>query len=174
MNTTKLKEIAKSDIPSLARGLSEGDVQFLVQTLSEKDDMIRYNAFLLLQAHSKEFPNTYSFWENLEQKLESSNSYQRSIGLMLIAENVRWDKNNKFDDITADKYLKCCLDEKFITARQAIQGLSNIVKSTDRHNKKILTYLKQMSLSKYQDNQRKLLEKDRTNIIKILEKSKTP
>jgi len=31
---------------------------------------------------------------------------------MLIAENVRWDKEGKFGK-TLNKYLECCSDEKF-------------------------------------------------------------
>ncbi len=168
MDLTKLNEIVKSEIPFLAESLSETEVQFLVEKLSEKDDKIRYNAFLLLQANSKKFPNTYKHWDVLELKLESANSYQRSVGLMLIAENVRWDRDNKFDH-AIDKYLNCCLDEKFITARQAIQNLSSIIDSTDKYNKKITIYLTQLPLSKYKDNQRKLLEKDRAQIIKMIE-----
>src|SRR5512147_1766811 len=96
MNAIKLKSITKPEIPSLAKRLSDADVEFLVQILGEKDDRIRYNAFLLLEANSKEFPITYKHWDELEKKIESSNSYQRSIGLMLIAKNVRWDTENKF------------------------------------------------------------------------------
>ncbi len=88
MNTDDLKKLAKNELSAVAMNLTEADVSFLVRTLTEKDDTIRYNAFLLLQSTSRQFPFTYEHWDELEKKLESPNSYQRSIGLMLIAENV--------------------------------------------------------------------------------------
>lgn len=69
------------------------------------------------------------------KKLRSTNSYQRSIGIILIAANVKWDKENKID-ITIDDYLKILYDEKPITVRQCIQLLSKIVTyKTNLHNK---------------------------------------
>jgi hypothetical protein len=57
-----------------------------------KDDTFRYKCFLLLQGRSEKYPDVYPYWELFVQKLDSTNSYQRSLGLMLIAENVRWDQ----------------------------------------------------------------------------------
>jgi len=168
MNSNELKSLAKNEIPQLAKRLDTTDIHFLVQALAEKDDTIRYNAFLLLQANSRQFPFTYEYWGELEKKLESPNSYQRSIGLMLIAENVRWDKDGKFGK-TLSKYLSCYMDEKFITARQAIQGLANIIKSTNKYDDKIRQSLMHLSLVQYKDNQQRLLNKDISNILKMIE-----
>jgi hypothetical protein len=49
----------KDQIPNQAKTLSADEVEFLVETLNEKDDKRRYNAFLLLQAHSKEANTVY-------------------------------------------------------------------------------------------------------------------
>lgn len=171
MNIDRLKILPKNEIPDLATKLSAEDVDFLVATLIEKDETVRYKAFLLLQANSRQFPFAYQHWGELEKKLESANSYQRSIGLMLVAENVRWDKEGKFSK-TIDRYLSCCLDEKFITARQAIQGLANIIAGTSTYNDKIKESMTQLPLEKYKANQQKLLKKDAANILKIIE-SKT-
>ncbi len=170
MNTNDLKSYLKTDISKIAEHLDKNDVHFLVQNLSEKDEKIRYNAFLLLQLNSRQYPFVYDYWADLEAKLDSSNSYQRSLGLMLISENVRWDKEGKFDK-TIKKYMACCTDEKFITARQAIQGLANILKATNAYNKQIKQSLTHISLVKYKENQQKILAKDIANIAKIIEKT---
>lgn len=115
MNTTELKSLSKDDIPKLAEQLGKNDVQFLVQNLSENDEKLRYNAFLLLQFLSRQSSLVFAYWSDFEEKLESY-SYQRSSGLMLLSENVRWEKNGKFKK-TIKKYLTHCTDEKFITAR---------------------------------------------------------
>ena len=106
MNSDELKVLAKTDLASVSTNLNDADINFLVKTLNEKDDKLRYNAFLLLQASSRRFPSVYEFWGELEKKLDSDNSYQRSLGVMLIAENVRWDKKDKFSK-TISKYLSC-------------------------------------------------------------------
>ena len=105
----------------------------------------------------------------LENKLTSDNSYQRSLGVMLIAENIRWDSERKFAKIIG-KYMACCNDEKFITARQTIQGLGTIIQSTDRYNESIKAALTNLQFSQYKDNQRKLLIKDVATTLKFIKK----
>lgn len=168
MNADQLKLLPKTEIPELAKTLSATDVNYLVGALAEKEDATRYNAFLLLQANSRQFPFVYEYWDELEKKLESSNSYQRNIGLKLIAENVRWDKEGKFRKTLA-KYLSCCLDEKFITARQTIQGLASVITATSEYNDKIKRSLTKLSLDKYKNSQQKLLKQDISSILKIID-----
>jgi len=168
MNTDDLKALRKNDVPTLSKNLTAGDIFFLIQALNEKDDTLRYNAFLLLQSNSREFPSVYEYWSDLETKLENSNSYQRSLGIMLLAENVRWDKNDRFSK-TISKYLSCCSDEKFITARQAIQGLEVILKATDKFDDKIKQSMTNLQLSQYKENQQRPHNKDISNILKAFE-----
>ena len=168
MNTNDLSMLTKDSIPTLSKNLCAAEINFLFQTLNEKEDTIRYNAFLLLQSKSRESPLVYEYWSELEKKLESPNSYQRSIGIMLLAENVRWDKNDKFSK-TFNKYMNCCNDEKFITARQAIQGLSQIVGATGKYDERVKEALVDLQVAKYKENQQKLLKKDVAAILKILE-----
>jgi hypothetical protein len=113
------------------------------------------------------FPFVFKYWGELEKKLDSDNSYQRSLGIMLIAENVRWDKEGRFGK-TISKYMGCCNDEKFITARQTIQGLEIILKTTTNFNDEIKKGLANLQLSQYKENQQKLLNKDIANTLKII------
>ena len=168
MNIDELKSLQKTAILESAKHLNENDVDFLFETLVEKDDKVRYNAFLLLQAYSKESASVYRHWNELANKLKSANSYQRSIGVMLLSENVKWDNERKFN-VTIDNYLDCCMDEKFITSRQAIQGLTKILSADNSYDKKIKQHLSNLRLEKYKKNQRKLLAKDITEILTILE-----
>ncbi len=168
LNKEDLKAVSKEQIPELAKNLSAVDVRFLVDALAEKDDSLRYNAFLLLQANSRQSSSVYPYWDVLAEKLESDNSYQRSLASMLIVENVRWDKDCKFAK-SISKYLRCCEDEKFITARQAIQGLAIVVGSTDQYNDRIKQELSSMSYAHYKENQQKLLNKDIANVLAIIQ-----
>jgi hypothetical protein len=167
VNIDELRTVSKSKIVESAKKLDSDEVSFLVKQLSLKDDTLRYNAFLLLQAHSRLKSSIYAYWDVLMGKLESDNSYQRSIGAMLIAENVCWDTENKFKS-AIPKYFACCTDEKFITSRQAIQGLATILAVTDRHNDEIKIYLMGLQVRQYKENQQKLLKKDIANVLKAI------
>jgi hypothetical protein len=159
MNVDDLKVITKDQIQVTALELDLSNIAFLVEELSERDEKLRYNAFLLLQAHSRLKPSVYAFWDVLVGKLGSDNSYQRSLGVMLLAENVRWDKEYKFN-AAFDKYFACCNDEKFITSRQAIQGLASIIAATDIYNNEFKKRLATLRLGQYKENQQRLLKKD--------------
>jgi len=171
MDIDSLKTLSKDEVSSVSRNLTATDIKFLVKTLEEKDDKLRYNAFLLLQARSRDSPIVYEYWGEFEKKLESTNSYQRSLGAMLMAENVRWDKNGKFKKAFS-KYMLCCNDEKFITARQAIQSLETIVRATERYDNGIKQGLADLVLQRYKENQQRLLTKDRAHILEILKDRK--
>jgi hypothetical protein len=167
MNVDDFKAIDKDQIQTIAEKLDLSSIAFLVKELTEKDDKLRYNAFLLLQAHSRLKPSVYTYWDELAGKLSSDNSYQRSLGVMLLAENVRWDKEGKFRGVI-DGYFACCNDEKFITSRQAIQGLTTIMVATDLYNNEFRKRLLDLDLGQYKENQQKLLKKDITNIVKAI------
>lgn len=169
MNFDQLKKLRKNEIPDLAKKLSAEDIDFLVETLTEKDDALRYNAFLLLQETSRHNSTVYPYWNIFEEKLVSSNSYQRNIGLKLISENVRWDKESKFSK-TIDTCLIGCLDEKFVTARQAIQGFCNVLEATSRYDSKIKQRLTNLTFDKYKIHQQRLLKQDVSNTLKIIER----
>ncbi|WP_010252370.1 hypothetical protein [Acetivibrio cellulolyticus] len=130
----RLLSIEKNDILEASNNLNSEELNQLIEWLSEKDDKVRYQAFLLLQSRSGSFDDIYGYWDVFYKKLKSENSYQRSIGLMLIAENVRWDNENKFEEII-DDYALLFNDDKPITVRQCIQSL-----------KKIIPYKKQLHL----------------------------
>jgi len=163
----QLAEVKKDEVPKKAKTLTPADVEFLVETLKEKDDKLRYNAFLLLQAHSKNASTVYTYWDKLGEKIGSDNSYQRSLGVMLLAENVRWDTEGKFACII-EKLLACCTDEKFITARQTIQALSVISEATDKYNATFAKCLAKLDFSKYKENQQSLLKRDIATTQKLL------
>ena len=163
-----MKTLSKDNVAKLSKNLNRDEIRLLVEMLNEKDEAIRYQAFLLLQANSRSFPFVYEYWNNLEEKLENPNSYQRSVGVKLLAENVKWDKNNRFSK-TIKKYLNCCNDGKFITARQTIQALETILKATDKFNSEINEKLISLQLQQYKKNQQKLLNQDRSRILQLIE-----
>lgn len=160
---------AKDDPAPLASQLTPEDVAWLVERLTEKDDALRYASFLTLQARSSQSNDVYAHWDTLAAKLGNENSYQRSLGVMLMAENIRWDAADRFSQI-ADAYLKCCDDEKFITARQTLQSLAKIVPHRPALAALVTDTLLALDLAPRKDTQRKLLLMDILSVLAAIQK----
>ncbi len=167
-----LMSISKEEIPDVARTLKAEDIKLLADLLSEKDDKIRYNALLLLQSRSSLSLDVYPFWDLFVEKLSNDNSYQRSIGVMLISENVKWDSENKIDK-ALDKYFVLLNDEKPITVRQCIQALKNIVTYKKHLHKKISDALMSVDISAVKETMRKTTLTDILTILAQIRKDGT-
>jgi hypothetical protein len=101
-------------------------IDILFSDLNSKEDDIRFNALTTLKEMSKEkvawFENKY---QELINKLNDENSFQRSIGIILLCDFAKSDDNQLLKkDLT--KILKHIQDEKFITSRQCIQNIWKI------------------------------------------------
>ena len=164
-----LMSIDKNDLQEASKTIDKNDLPLIIDWLSEKDDKIRYQALLLLQNRSLYFDDVYLFWEIFVLKLKSSNSYQRSIGLMLIAENTKWDKDNRFDDIK-DEYFAILNDEKPITVRQCIQSLSKIISYKNHLHMEIANKLMYINITKVKETMRKLVLLDILGVLAMIRK----
>ena len=158
---------ARQNPAALAETLSPEDISFSVGLLGEKNNDIRYAAFLTLAQRSKTHNDVYPFWDVLAQKLSHDNSYQRSIGVMLLAENVRWDTENRLDDILGT-YLARFRDEKFITARQAIQSLSSWLPQKPEAYPAVLKELTSVPVDQLPPTQRKLILLDILQVLLLM------
>lgn len=146
------------------------DVQGLVGLLSEKDDKIRYGAFLELQERSQASAAVFPFWETFREKLKSDNSYQRSIGLLLIAENAKWDQEGRMAE-TIDDYLAHLHDDKPITIRQCIQGLNKIITRSPELSLLIRERLLAFDLSEIRETMRKSILLDILHVLSEIRKA---
>lgn len=159
-----IMSIPKSGLQEASQNLNKADISQLVEWLSLKDDNIRYQAFLVLQNRALFFDDVYSYWDMLQDKLRSDNSYQRSIGLMLIAENAKWDTENRLDD-TIEECLQLLNDEKPFTIRQCIQSLGKIASAKPGLNDKIASSLISINLMDVKETMRKPTLLDILNVL---------
>jgi hypothetical protein len=162
-----MMSIDKDELPEASRRLSKDDVPRLVEWLSLKEDNIRYQAFLLLQNRASFFDDVYPYWDTFRDKLKSDNSYQRSIGLMLIAENTKWDAENRMENVIGE-YLELLNDEKPITIRQCIQSLGKIAPYKPGLNEKIAGRLVSFNLMAVKETMRRSILLDILNILLII------
>lgn len=163
IDTEKLIQ-GKEILEEYAEELTSKEIGDLVDLLEEKNDEVRYAAFLALQKRSQEHNDVYPYWQVFADKLQSENSYQRSIGIMLIAENVRWDAEKRFDSIASD-YLDHCTDEKFITSRQTIQSLARFIAYRSDLLEMIKERLLAIDVMQFKETQRKLILLDILSIL---------
>lgn len=152
--------------------MTSAELENLITALSETNDKIRYAAFLTVQDLSRKSNEIYPYFDLLIEKLNSDNSYQRSIGIMLIAENIKWDKENKCEKIM-EQYLSHTQDEKFITSRQTIQSINAWIMLKPNLFSKVIEKLIQIDISKLKDSQRKSILLDILSVLtKIYEVQK--
>lgn len=158
------------DIASGNVFLQPEDIEKLVDWLSLKENDIRYKAFLLLQEQSKISDNVYPFWDVFRKMLKNENSYQRSLGAMMLANNVQWDAEQKMRD-TISEYLELLFDPKPVTIRQCIQSLKEIVQKEKIYNRKITDAICGFDIMKVHESMRKLVLLDIINVLLEIKKS---
>lgn len=141
------------------------EVQELVAALRFPQNSVAYGALKELTALSQDSDYVYFFFDDFCAMLEDPNSYVRNRGLVLMAQNARWDMDGKLDR-TLDAYLAHVTDEKPITARQCIQNLSHVVRAKPMLAPRIRAALEAADFSRYPDSMSSLLEKDRMEILK--------
>lgn len=154
----------KQNIGELAQKLTIEEIASLVDALVLKDDALRYAAFLALQKRSEQTPNVYPHWDRFAERLNDENSYQRSVGIMLVAENVKWDKDGHFCPVF-HSYMSHCTDEKFITSRQTIQGIPKWAKYTPELLDEAVDILTCIDVGALKDTQKKLILIDILNAL---------
>jgi uncharacterized membrane-anchored protein YjiN (DUF445 family) len=113
----------------------------IVNNLSSSDNAIRldaYNHIMDLTAHM--VPWVYEIWDELVEKLHSDNSFQRSIGVMVLCNLAKSDSENRLENIL-DTLLLHTRDEKFITSRQTIQNIWKAGLRNPKLKSKIVTRL---------------------------------
>lgn len=139
-----------------AEALDAADIPALVEQLASTEDKIRYPAFLLLKERSAIHADVYPFWDAFDAKLTSDNSYQRSIGAMLVSANARHDAAEKLRQ-TLPRYLALLSDPKPITVRQCAQALPEILRAKPEFAEPIRDAILRVSLMDYKDTMRKLI-----------------
>ena len=160
----------KDALPALSDALTPDDLDVLVDWLSEKDDKLRYHTLLLLQSRAKASDDLYKYWSIFRNKLKSDNSYQRSIGLMMLASNVKWDKDGKFEEAFKE-FCTLLNDEKPITVRQCIQAFEGIVPYKPLLCTKIAEALMGLDILNVKDTMRKSVLLDIINILLLIRKA---
>jgi len=111
-------------------------------SLAGKEDNARYAAFKELCKMTEEKADwIYDKIYQLAEKLDSGNSYQRNIGFILLANLSKSDAEKRIPEFS-NRLFNALDDEKFITARLAIQNVWKFAVGLSELKKEVLSALK--------------------------------
>lgn len=139
----------------------------IIATLTSKDDKYACAIADKIILESQETDEWYGFFNDFASLLNHPKSLVRNRALYILAANVQWDDERRFDLIISD-FLSHITDEKPITSRQCIKALAQIGQKKRKYIPIILAALRSADLSQYKDSMRSLIERDIAETERIL------
>ena len=139
----------------------------LIANLTAKDNKYACAYADRIVSESQESDKWYAYLDDFATLLEHPNSLVRNRALCILASNIQWDEEDRFQGILS-AFLSHITDEKPITARQCVKALVQIGLTKPQYVVTILSALRKADLSKYKDSMRPLIEKDIAQTEKIL------
>ena len=131
----------------------------LIANLTTKDNKYACAYADRIVSESQESDKWYAYFDDFATLLEHPNSLVRNRALCILAANIQWDEEERFQGILS-AFLSHITDEKPITARQCVKALAQVGVAKPQYIPMILSSLQGADLSKYKDNMRSLIEKD--------------
>jgi hypothetical protein len=145
------------------------NIKKYIGDLGSTDDKVRLEALqTLLKVTESKVDWVYDVWNHLFEKLGNENSYQRSIGVMLLCNLAKSDTENRIAN-SLDCLLAHTKDDKFITSRQCIQNIWKT--ATNKPNKeKVLKHLEKRFVECVNEKHFNLLRQDIIQSMALLYK----
>jgi len=127
---------------SVKQALENSDfLSELLDAITSKNDLIRFNCNNILFKLSEENPNIlYPHWDYFVELIKSNNNYHKLIALELIANLTKVDIENRFEDIF-DEYFKFINSEKTMVAGHLAGISGKIAKNKPNLQNKITNIL---------------------------------
>ena len=144
----------------------------IIAKLTLKDDKYACSLADKIISQSQETDEWYEYFDDFASLLDHPKSLVRNRVLYILAANVQWDEENRFDAIISD-FLTHITDEKPITARQCVKALAQVGRAKPQYIPRILLCLKSADLSEYKDSMRPLIEKDIQEVRRKLSAKET-
>lgn len=146
------------------------DIKKNIEELSSTDDKIRLRALqTLLKATETEVDWIYEVWDLLLGKLDDGNSYQRSIGILMLCNLAKSDSEDRLKTVL-DRLLVHTKDEKFITSRQCIQNIWKVAAVNKPNREKVLKHLERRFVECTDEKHCNLLRQDVIQSMILLSK----
>ena len=136
------------------------EISQLIETLSSTDNKLRLNALqTVLDLTNQPVEWVYEAWDAMVARLWHQNSYQRSIGIMVLCNLAKSDHEGRINFVL-DNLLSCTKDEKFITSRQCIQNIWKVAVTSPENRERVINCLEQRLLECREEDHFNLLRLD--------------
>lgn len=111
------------------------------ENLASKDDSVRMKALkTFLEATRKKVDWVDEVWDELIDRLEAENSYQRSIAIKVLCSLAKSVSEERLEAVL-DSLLAHTGDEKFVTSRQCLQSIWKVAATSEQIREKVLRHL---------------------------------
>jgi hypothetical protein len=131
-----------------------------IEDLGSTDDKVRLAALhAMLQMTEAKVDWVYEVWDHLLEKLDHGNSYQRSIGILLLCNLAKSDTEDCLRS-ALDRLLAHTRDEKFITSRQCIQNIWKVGATNRSNREKVLKHLEKRFVDCFEERHYNLFRQD--------------
>jgi hypothetical protein len=138
--------------------------------LGSTEDKIRLNALqnILIITDAK-VDWIYEIWDDLFERLNHPNSYQRSIAIKVLCNLAKSDSEHHLND-TIQIILAHTKDEKFITTRQCLQNIWKLALTNQPDRRIVLDHLEKRYLECVDEKHYNLIRQDIIQSIALLSK----
>jgi hypothetical protein len=121
--------------------IMEADLMESFNNLGSTDDKIRFDALQhILKITEGKVNWVYEVWDDLVNRLDDENSYQRSISIMVLCNLAKSDTQDRLAS-SLDRLLAHTRDDKFITSRQCIQNIWKVALLGDQTRERVISHL---------------------------------
>ncbi|WP_099203409.1 hypothetical protein [Miniphocaeibacter massiliensis] len=159
-----IKEIKKEnfDIDFYVKEIQENfDIrnEVISNLLYNKDTMVYYHCYYILDKATKENPVLfYKYWNDFYSLLSYKNYYYRDIGLTLLANLSKIDKENLFDRIK-NEYFSHLNEANFEMANNCVKNINIVCKNKSKYLQEVVEiYLNIEKIVDFPEKQRELIK----------------
>ncbi|MBC3516085.1 SufBD protein [Neobittarella massiliensis] len=145
-----------------------GATETLVTGLRDKDAVYAYSCLKQLRQLSAAGDEVYGFYGDFVEMLADRSAYVRVRGLLLLADNARWDRAGKLDAVL-ERYLLHITDDKPTAARQCIQALPTVAAAKPHLAGRICAALRAADWRQYADSMQPLIRRDIAAALQAIE-----
>lgn len=116
-------------------------VKIVYDNLASPDDAIRMTALQsILEITEEKVDWVYEVWDDLFERLNHPNSYQRTIAILVLCNLSRSDAQHRLDS-SLDRLLAHTKDEKFVTSRKCLQNIWKVAADSPQNRDKVIDHL---------------------------------
>ena len=141
----------------------------IIARLRDKDDKTAYEFAKQIGIESVQSDKYLVMIPEFVKMLNDKSSYVRTRGFCLICNQARWADDGQIEAVFSEMS-NLLYDDKPTVVRQCLAALHEVVLYRPEMTDKIKFTVSKMDLSRYKDSMAPLIEKDKKELLKMLEK----